>query len=625
MNGAIMNETQKAAKIDDVTQQVLPSLSFRVGVTGTRSLPSGDSLEFVKTQVREILGSIRGEIATLSGHAHAPRLYAPVAEDHVKVNLRIVSALAEGADCLVAQEAIDQGYELFAPLPFQIGDYENDFTHDLETFRRLAAQGHVVELDGDRGDNETASYEAAGRFVAGNCDLLIAIWDGKPARGRGGTAEIVEFAALSDLPIWWIDLEEKTTRFIANAWDWTHIGTVASGSLAMTALKDYLAQIILLPEFAYPHRTGLLGKMTYFFCRRRGYNPHPIHTYREEQIPPSNMILWRTYSLFVKTIAPPVASTSIAMIEAETPAEIFWQEHYRRADRLSIAYANRYRSSYVLILLFALSAFIISISGHHLRDDLKTALELAMLIPVAYFVITNYLYCWLERWIDYRLLAELCRKQIMLAPVGRTLPGAQINRMAQDIEIDSDTNPALPRELWVSRYFLALVRNAPYPERDIRVGKKRAFALGRSLVDEQIDYHKKREYQAEKADDRLIFLGDLSFIITLVVLTVSIPFFFFKGQFSLSESLEIMTWTFSGISAAFVALRAYAEFALIARQSRRMRVIMNETSIKLVNLDLTLPLSSQALGTTLHRLAVLMMEEVGGWAQIFRLKSVESH
>jgi hypothetical protein len=36
-------------------------------------------------------------------------------------------------------------------------------------------------------------------------------------------------------------------------------------------------------------------------------------------------------------------------------------------------------------------------------------------------------------------------------------------------------------------------------------------------------------------------------------------------------------------------------------------------------------LSSQALGTTLHYLAVLMMEEVSGWAKIFRLKSVESH
>jgi len=81
---------------------------------------------------------------------------------------------------------------------------------------------------------------------------------GKPAHGRGRTAEIVEFAAFSDLPIWWINFEEKTTLFIANAWDWSHIETVASGSLAITTVKDYLAQIILLPDFAYPNRIGLI-------------------------------------------------------------------------------------------------------------------------------------------------------------------------------------------------------------------------------------------------------------------------------------------------------------------------------------------------------------------------------
>jgi hypothetical protein len=32
-----------------------------------------------------------------------------------------------------------------------------------------------------------AAYEAAGRYVVDHCDLLIAVWDRKPAQGRGGT------------------------------------------------------------------------------------------------------------------------------------------------------------------------------------------------------------------------------------------------------------------------------------------------------------------------------------------------------------------------------------------------------------------------------------------------------
>jgi hypothetical protein len=35
-------------------------------------------------------------------------------------------------------------------------------------------------------------------------DVLLALWDGKPARGRGGTAEIVRRAHDLGLPVVWI-------------------------------------------------------------------------------------------------------------------------------------------------------------------------------------------------------------------------------------------------------------------------------------------------------------------------------------------------------------------------------------------------------------------------------------
>ncbi|WP_328461307.1 nucleoside 2-deoxyribosyltransferase [Actinoplanes sp. NBC_00393] len=39
-----------------------------------------------------------------------------------------------------------------------------------------------------------AAYEAASREVVDRSDILIAVWDGDPAGGRGGTAETVEWA-----------------------------------------------------------------------------------------------------------------------------------------------------------------------------------------------------------------------------------------------------------------------------------------------------------------------------------------------------------------------------------------------------------------------------------------------
>ncbi len=45
------------------------------------------------------------------------------------------------------------------------------------------------------------AYERVGRHVADHCDVLIAVWDGRPSRGRGGTAEIVEYARRKRLPL----------------------------------------------------------------------------------------------------------------------------------------------------------------------------------------------------------------------------------------------------------------------------------------------------------------------------------------------------------------------------------------------------------------------------------------
>jgi len=43
-------------------------------------------------------------------------------------------------------------------------------------------------------------------------DLLIAVWDGKPARGPGGTADVVAYAASAGKPYVWLDPIRLTTR-----------------------------------------------------------------------------------------------------------------------------------------------------------------------------------------------------------------------------------------------------------------------------------------------------------------------------------------------------------------------------------------------------------------------------
>ena len=50
-------------------------------------------------------------------------------------------------------------------------------------------------------DDDTEAYMAAGRATIAHCDLLIAVWDGRPPRGRGGTAEVVHLAVAQGTPV----------------------------------------------------------------------------------------------------------------------------------------------------------------------------------------------------------------------------------------------------------------------------------------------------------------------------------------------------------------------------------------------------------------------------------------
>ena len=53
-----------------------------------------------------------------------------------------------------------------------------------------------------------AAYAAAGLAVLDRCDLLIALWDGMPARGPGGTGDQVAEARARALPLVWIHADQ---------------------------------------------------------------------------------------------------------------------------------------------------------------------------------------------------------------------------------------------------------------------------------------------------------------------------------------------------------------------------------------------------------------------------------
>ncbi|MHB8765386.1 MAG: hypothetical protein ACYDA8_13785 [Deferrisomatales bacterium] len=158
--------------------------SFRVGAVGHRGLSDPGA---AARAVGEVLGRI------------ARRAPGP---------LVVLSSLAEGADRLVAWAGLDRGASLRAVLPLAPGEYEADFATAASRgeFRCLLGRAESVAV-ADPAADRRAAYEAAGRAVVEGCDALVALWDGAPARGRGGTAEVVAHARALGRPLYWIHAE----------------------------------------------------------------------------------------------------------------------------------------------------------------------------------------------------------------------------------------------------------------------------------------------------------------------------------------------------------------------------------------------------------------------------------
>lgn len=120
-----------------------------------------------------------------------------------------VSSLARGADQMLAEIVLHAGGFLYAVIPFP--NYERTFSGEyLDRFRLLAAKAQREVRQ--PGKNDEASFWSAGQRVVDLSSLLIAVWDGKPARGLGGTADVVRYARERHRPIIHLNPDRRTVR-----------------------------------------------------------------------------------------------------------------------------------------------------------------------------------------------------------------------------------------------------------------------------------------------------------------------------------------------------------------------------------------------------------------------------
>ena len=120
-----------------------------------------------------------------------------------------VSSLAIGADQLLARLVIERGGSLHAVLPF--AGIERSFAPaDLPAYRELLRYG-TVEVLNTSGTDEDA-YLRAGKRVVDLSDIVLAVWNGNAARGKGGTADVVAYALECRVPLIHINTTSHTVQ-----------------------------------------------------------------------------------------------------------------------------------------------------------------------------------------------------------------------------------------------------------------------------------------------------------------------------------------------------------------------------------------------------------------------------
>ena len=159
---------------------------MRVGITGHQKR-SGIDWEWVKRAVEAEFSSFPTKV-------------------------RGFSSLAEGADQIFADALLRTGGELWAVIPTP--DYLKQFEGSArEHFLALLEKAsHTIQVEPMGSDGE--SFFAAGKYVVDSVDVLIAIWDGKPAGGLGGTADVVAYARQNGKAVRHIDTTIQKIRDI---------------------------------------------------------------------------------------------------------------------------------------------------------------------------------------------------------------------------------------------------------------------------------------------------------------------------------------------------------------------------------------------------------------------------
>jgi hypothetical protein len=144
----------------------------------------------------------------VTGHANLTGTTVPIVADAIRAELRSyrsadlvgVTCLARGADQVFARVVLDLGGSVQVVLPaadYRAQKVKPDNAAEFDELISKAIGVHTMPFAQSNSD----AYMRASEHVLSSIDALIAVWDGQPSGGYGGTADVVHAARLQRIPV----------------------------------------------------------------------------------------------------------------------------------------------------------------------------------------------------------------------------------------------------------------------------------------------------------------------------------------------------------------------------------------------------------------------------------------
>jgi hypothetical protein len=521
------------------------AVPFIVAVTGHRDLVP-DEIPILRSRIRDCLFSLRYE--------YPSRIIV------------VMSSLADGADRVVAEEALKLGMPLSVVLPMPRALYEEDFSAEssLEFAKLCDAAAEIFELPllpgstprsiVEPGPGRTRQYAQVGVFLSAHCHVLLAIWDGKESELLGGTAATVRFHHHDVMPGY-------TPR-------------VTSSKLNLTEDESDLVYHIVCSRDrpGGEPAPGFKPFETFWFTTDE-------ESPRTAEIPARHRKVFEytnEFSREAQNYATAIDKERYSLLSGEQAATLpagLWDinQAFCAADWLAIHYQKK-----VVTTLKAghVAAFLTAVGYLTYTDLASTPLIIGGIITLMLFAVVNSALAvrgsWQRKYLDYRTLAEGLRVQFYWAAAGVT--SGSVSKFAHDNFLQmQDTELG-----WIRN-----VMRVAGMECDISPNLEPrgvAFAIAEWIGDDksgQLGYYRKKSALRIVEHDATMRIGRLGIWTTIIAL---ITLLFVGSQ--LSDDVRTPVVYLMGIVLLMVGIRqsyakTTAEAELIKQYEFMYRIFRN--------------------------------------------------